>query len=192
MEFENCNMPNKHPGEMAMDHLDAMADGGSSVCTKEPKTRAPRTPRPREMKLLNAIVEGAPSLSAAMRIAGFKEDSSAIRERLEQGGDLRETLDKALTDAGLTLPTTLQRLSLKLDAKRHQTIAGVATITDDNDAQLRAIENTLKLHERAGRIPAAQEGPGSGAHITVNVMTWGESVATGAKIIEGEKVSDSK
>ena len=133
-----------------------------------PRPRSQQCPRPRETKLLQAIVEGK-SVNQALIESGFHPKSNQLRARLKPGGDLREELDKALEAAGITLPRTLQRLSDKLDATKTVVLDKVPTNVDDNDAQLRAIEQTLKLHERAGRIPSAEQG-GTTVKIVVNVQ----------------------
>lgn len=130
----------------------------------------PKTPRPREQRMIADLVSGEPrSVSNVLVRAGFNPGSKSIRNRLIDG-DLREELDRQLEEAGLTLPLAIKRLSTKLDATKRLTIAGEAETVDDNDAQLRAIDMTLKLHERTGRIPSAQESAASGAQITVNIL----------------------
>lgn len=82
-----------------------------------------------------------------------------------EGGQLadpvRETAQAALSLAlrsnGLTVDRVISKVSDKLGAVRHQTVAGVAIEADDNDAQLRAAELGLRLHERAGTIPSERE-----------------------------------
>lgn len=136
----------------------------------------PRVPRPREQKLIAVLADGtARSITDAMRLAKINPNSSAIRERLAPGGDLREQLDKAMTEAGLTLPITMQKLRAKMDATKPLTIAGEAIETDDNDAQLRATDMTIKLLDRAGKLPAEQESAGNSSPITVNVLVVSES-----------------
>ncbi len=134
----------------------------------------PHTPRPREQKLVAILAEGtARSVTDAMMKAGINPASTAIRERLAPGGDLREQLEQAMDLAGLTLPRVLDKLNAKMDAKRLVSIGKEAIETEDNDAQLRATEQVIKLHDRAGTLPSAQEGSGS-SHITVNVLVMGE------------------
>lgn len=136
----------------------------------------PRVPRPREQKLIAVLADGtARSITDAMRLAQINPSSSAIRERLAPGGDLRAQLDKAMEAAGLTLPLTMQKLRAKMDATKPLTVAGEAIITEDNDAQLRATDMTIKLLDRAGKLPAEQESLDSGGAITVNVLVIGES-----------------
>jgi len=134
----------------------------------------PKTPRPREQKLIQILASENPStLSQAMMQAGINPNSTAIRRRLGEGGDLREQLAEALDAAGLTLPRVLQKLNDKMDSKRLVSIGKEAISTDDNDAQLRATEQVIKLHDRAGNLPAAQES-GTSAPITVNILVMGE------------------
>jgi hypothetical protein len=53
-----------------------------------------------------------------------------------------------------------------MDAKKQIMMGKVGISVDDNDAQLRATEQVLKLHERSGRIPSNKEQNG-GANIIV-------------------------
>jgi hypothetical protein len=138
------------------------------IPARQAQAQADLTPRPREQRVIQALVTGeAKTLSAAMVKAGFNPTSRTVRDRFRPGGDLREVLDQELTKAGLTLPRILGKVAAKLDARKHVTVAGEAIITDDNDAQLRATDQALRLHERAGTIPASSESHGPGASITV-------------------------
>jgi len=135
-----------------------------------------RSPRPREQKILDSLISGeASSVSNALVRAGFNPTSSSIRNRLAPGGDLREALDKAMQAEGLTLPFALQKLKSKMDATKTLTIAGEASTQEDNDAQLRATDMTIKLLDRAGKLPAEQGNEASSSPITVNVLVIGES-----------------
>jgi hypothetical protein len=71
-----------------------------------------------------------------------------------------------MVEAGLTLPFALNKLFSKMDAKKQIMMGKVGISVDDNDAQLRATEQVLKLHERSGRIPSNKEQNG-GANIIV-------------------------
>jgi len=138
------------------------------IPARKAQAQADLTPRPREQRVIQALVTGeAKTLSAAMVKAGFNPTSKTVRDRFRPGGDLRGVLDQELTKAGLTLPRILGKVAAKLDARKHVTVAGEAIITDDNDAQLRATDQALRLHERAGTIPASSESHGPGASITV-------------------------
>lgn len=138
----------------------------------------PLTPRPREQKVINALVSGqAKTLSAAMVQAGFNPTSQTVRNRFLPDGDLRQELNQALETAGITMPFMLLKLFAKLDAKKNVAIGKQAIETDDNDAQLRALEIAIKLHDRTGKLPTAQEGS-SGSNITVNVLVMGEKSET--------------
>ena len=138
----------------------------------------PVTPRPREAKLVQILASGdASTVSQAMMQAGINPHSTSIRRRLAEGGDLRQQLDEALEAAGLTLPRVLQKLNAKMDATRIISVDKKAIETEDNDAQLRATEQVIKLHDRAGTLPSAQEGSGS-SNITVNVLVMGEKSET--------------
>lgn len=133
------------------------------------RDKTPATPR--EARALKALVTGeAKSVSAALRIAGFNPNSHQVRERLGQGGALQQLLNDEMESVGLGRKVTLCNLLKHLDARKTQTVAGEAIETSDNDAQLRAIENVIKLQERAGMIPAAAQGEGGSGQITVNVM----------------------
>ena len=137
---------------------------------------APRVPRPREQVLIAALADGtARSVADAMRIARINPSSSAIRTRLAPGGDLRIALDKAMTEAGLTLPFTLNKLKSKMDATKTVQIGMDAIPIDDNNAQLRATDMTIRLLDRAGKLPAEQEQAGGSSSITVNIMVMGDN-----------------
>jgi hypothetical protein len=119
-------------------------------------------------------------------MANFRP-SGDMHARFNPGGDLRLELDKQLQTAGLTLEFALQRVRAKIDSKRLVVVNKVAIETEDNDAQLRAIENVLKLHERAGRIPALQEQQNQSV-ITVNILSFNEAGESAVK----ERVIDVK
>ncbi len=137
----------------------------------------PRVPRPKEQRLVAVLADGtARSITDAMLKAGINPASSSIRERLAPGGDLREQLEQAMEKAGLTLPRILDKLNAKMDATRLINVGKQAISTEDNDAQLRATELVIKLHDRTGKLPTAQEGS-SGSNITVNVLVMGEKDA---------------
>ncbi|HAM39830.1 MAG TPA: hypothetical protein DCP69_00450 [Candidatus Omnitrophica bacterium] len=78
-------------------------------------------------------------------------------------------LQTILTDQGLHADLLVAKVRDKLAASRHQTVAGEAIEADDNDAQLRAVEIGIRLHERAGTIPAPAGGNGGGG-TTINVF----------------------
>ena len=124
------------------------------------------TLRPREMKTLEGIVSGK-SVAAALTGAGFHPSSSTMRQRLRPGGDLAEGLQVLLKSEGLTLQTLVSKTQKKLDAQRRYGSGEDAIVADDNDAQLRAVEIGLRLHERAGTIPSAPGNGGGGTTINV-------------------------
>ena len=139
------------------------------------KIRAPRpgkrtqTNPLKDAILVRALARGL-SVSAAMEAAGYDRNQWRIRKRItDPDGDIRMELSSAMDRAGLTLPRALQKISEKLDATKTLTIAGDAHTQDDNDAQLRAVEQHVKLLERAGMIPSAASESGSSS-ITVNVL----------------------
>src|SRR3990167_7953639 len=78
-------------------------------------------------------------------------------------------LQTILTDQGLHADLLVAKVRDKLAASKHQTVAGEAIEADDNDAQLRAVEIGIRLHERAGTIPAPAGGNGGGG-TTINVF----------------------
>lgn len=134
-----------------------------------------RTPRPRELKMINALVSGeAKTISAAMVQAGFNPTSRSVRDEFLPGRNLHKQLMDALEEAGITLPFMTKKLYAKIEAKKHMTIAGEATEVDDNDAQLRALDIAIKLHDRAGTLPAMSESGGNGSTITVNVLVMND------------------
>ena len=73
-----------------------------------------------------------------------------------------------LDEQGLPLTAALAKLREKLQANRlfngvelrDGKTERVTMTAEDNDAQLRATEAVIGLHERAGTIPAATQGPG--------------------------------
>lgn len=130
-----------------------------------------RTPRPREQKVISALVSGeSKTLSNALITAGFHPCSTTLRDRFAPGGDLRQELDKQLETAGLTVPFALQKLRAKMDATKTLTVAGDALTTDDNDAQLRATDMTIKLLDRAGRLPGEPDKAVSSTTLNVNIL----------------------
>lgn len=146
---------------------------GDQVADLHASTR--KRPRPRETKLLQVLASGnARSVSDAMLQAGINPSSTSIRRRLGEGGDLRKQLDKALDAAGLTLPRILNKLAAKIDAQKTIIVDKAPFPTEDNDAQLRAVEQVLKLHDRTGKLPAIEQGGQGASTITVNVLVMAE------------------
>lgn len=136
---------------------------------------SPNCPRPREQRIIDALVSGeATSVSNALVRAGFNPTSKSIRNRLAPNGDLRLALEKQLDDAGLTMPRIMQKLADKIDAKKYVSINKEARETDDNDAQLRAVAQVIDLHERTGKLPGNESQGNGGSHITVNVLMMAE------------------
>ena len=116
--------------------------------------------RPREARVIESMVAGK-SVSASLREAGFS--NGALRKRLRPGGDLGEALRRTLDDKGLTLDRVIGKVATKMDATRRYGSGEDAIVADDNDAQLRATDQAIRLHERAGTIPAAAaSGGGAG------------------------------
>ena len=123
------------------------------------------TLRPRELKALQGVVAGK-GIAQALTEAGLNANSGAMRERLRGEGDLAQALRVLLDAEGLELQTLVRKTRDKLDSHRRQGSGEDAIEVEDNDAQLRAVEIGLRLHERAGTIPAATP-QGAGASITV-------------------------
>ena len=82
----------------------------------------------------------------------------------------QEVLRDQLQKLDLPLSLTIQTVKALHEAERpygRDAISG-----PDNDARARACELSLKLHERAGTIPAGVQQSGNGTHITVNVLRF--------------------
>jgi len=125
--------------------------------------------RPREMRVVEGIAEGK-TARQALKDAGMSPYNGTMLARLAPQGDLAEALRVLLEQRGLTLDRVVSKVKAKMDSKRHQQVGGVAIEADDNDAQLRAVEIGLRLHERAGTIPAqAQSGAGNVSLTVVEV-----------------------
>jgi hypothetical protein len=132
----------------------------------------PLTPRPREQKLLDILVDGDPrSITDAMLKAGINPSATSIRRRLEEGGDLREQYAERLKKKGLTVDKVLRKTVALMDAKKPVMHDGkVALMTEDNEAQLRATEQGIKLLDRGGLIPAKQDKAAGSTSISVNIL----------------------
>lgn len=105
----------------------------------------------------------------------------------------------ALRSKRLDLDRYLGKLDEKLEAKKEHTVAGVRTISEDNDAQLRAHDTFGDLLSRAGMIPNPGKTSNGGASITVNVLILpeeGESSSTSSskhsQAIDSVSVEESK
>lgn len=99
----------------------------------------------------------------------------ALLERFRDNlGDetIQALLRTELAQAGLTTASAVRKIRDKMDAQKTLTIAGQAHTQDDNDAQLRAVEQAIKLMERAGTMPSAPQSVETGSQITVNVMNF--------------------
>jgi hypothetical protein len=85
----------------------------------------------------------------------------------------RGLLRDVLTRSNLDLERVVGKVAKKLDATRIYGSGEDAITAYDNDAQLRACEIAIKLHERAGTIPTSTEhGPG-GLHLTLVEVHYG-------------------
>ena len=122
------------------------------------------TLRPREMRVIEGIAEGKTAVQA-LRDAGMSPTNGTLKARLAPSGDLAQGLKVLLEQRGLTLDRVVAKVESKLDSTRPLRMAGAdgeAIVADDNDAQLRAVEIGIRLHERAGTIPTATQ-PAGGA-----------------------------
>lgn len=84
--------------------------------------------------------------------------------------DGRAVLKLLLQEHGLTIERLILKLLSLLDAKKLISIGKVPTEVNDNDAQLRAIELSTKLLERAAAVPMAADRQATGDSVTVNVL----------------------
>ena len=134
------------------------------------------TLRPREMRVIEGIAEGKTAVQA-LRDAGMSPTNGTLKARLAPSGDLAQGLKVLLEQRGLTLDRVVKKVEGKLDSTRHQTVGGVAIEADDNDAQLRAVEIGIRLHERAGTIPAPAGGNGGGTTINVFEVVYAPQIA---------------
>jgi len=110
------------------------------------------TLRPREMRVIEGIAEGKTAVQA-LRDAGMSPTNGTLKARLAPSGDLAQGLKVLLEQRGLTLDRVVAKVESKLDSTRPLRMAGAdgeAIVADDNDAQLRAVEIGIRLHERAG------------------------------------------
>ncbi len=83
----------------------------------------------------------------------------------------RTALGIVLENQGLTVDRVVRKIGEKLESRRRQTIAGKAVLADDNDAQLRACDQALRLHGLAGTIPSERTGGTSVGSLTINVLS---------------------
>ena len=95
----------------------------------------------------------------------------------------REKLQTVLTEQGLLPTLVVAKVREKLDATRPYMLSvegekgkREAIEGDDNDAQLRACELAIKLHERAGTIPAPAGGNGGGTTINVFEVVYAPQI----------------
>jgi hypothetical protein len=77
-------------------------------------------------------------------------------------------LQAVLRETGLDIKTLVIKIAEQLQAQRPY--GKEAILSADNDAQLRACELAIKLHERAGTIPAITEAPQSQGHGYVRML----------------------
>ena len=112
-----------------------------------------------------------PQREAVVLKALMTGSRATVDRALEQTGLTRQELTRQLTESGLSMRRILRKFAEKLEAKKllvSRGSHGLETLeADDNDAQLRAAEGAVRLHERAGTIPAPSEPHGPGASITV-------------------------
>lgn len=148
-----------------------------------PSQAATVTLRPREMRVIAGIAEGQ-SVRAALRDAGFSNGhSGSMEERLRPGGDLAFALAQLLDSKRVGMERLIEHAESKLTATRVFNAArgrdGAGRVVtecievEDNDAQLRANEHLVGLHERAGTIPAGHVSSGTSVgQITVNIVQY--------------------
>lgn len=101
-------------------------------------------------------------------------------------------VQQALEQSNLTLRRLTDKVAEKLDAEKPVMLSvegekGTRECinTADNDAQLRACDLALKLHERAGTIPAAASSGPTVGHMTVNILRFDAS-APQALVVEAQ------
>lgn len=149
---------------------------GVTVPPRHPSPAGPPTVtlRPREMRVIANKALGM-STEAALKDAGFSP-GGYMKTRLMPGGDLSIALGKLLDETGAGLKRVVAKAGDKLEARRvfnaskgrdekGRSVTECIEVAD-NDAQLRAAELLIGLHERAGTIPtsAAQGVTGGSLH----------------------------
>lgn len=108
---------------------------------------------------------------AASVIAHAVKPSSGLPTQIpaEAHHAAQSVLQAILERQGLTVDRIVAKAREKLDATTKKTIARKATTLADNDAQLRAADLAIRLHERAGTIPAIQEQARGGTGLSVQI-----------------------
>lgn len=119
---------------------------------REYKRRRRAAARDAAKAIVRAVVQRGPGRSLLAQDA-----------EVAQAG--RDVLQETLKRSNLDMERIAGKVSSKLDATRPYSGGKAGCIVaDDNDAQLRACELGIRLHERAGTIPAAAtQGPGAGS-----------------------------
>jgi hypothetical protein len=115
--------------------------------------------------------EAGKLVSAAVQATQRRQQAQPVRVE----NTVKTVLGLTLVNKGLTLDRVCGKIADKLEAKRHQTVAGKAMCADDNDAQLRATEQAIRLHERAGTIPAQAQSTSGNMSLTVIEVNYHDS-----------------
>jgi hypothetical protein len=133
--------------------------------------RARTSPRKRDM------------VETVQRALGVRARGKPRKLALEAVTEGQAVLRAVLRATGIDISTVATKIKAQLEAERP--FGKDAIMSADNDAQLRACDLSLKLHERAGTIPAAAEGHHGGISITVVEVHYG-SEAPRDVVVEGE------
>lgn len=131
-------------------------------------------PRPRETRVITALAQGKP-VSVALRDAGYHPQSTAMRNRLKPGGDLREAWANALIAANVTKERVAEVISSTLEAKRvtyAPEAPGGCIEAPDHTARLGAAKLAREALQDAGELPVNQAADAGGSQITVNILSF--------------------
>lgn len=109
---------------------------------------------------------------AIAQAAGEYEKGRPVALRDAAGAVGQGLLRDVLERSNLAMERLAGKLSEKVESKKYQQIGKETIIADDNDAQLRAIEMSLGLHERAGSIPAGVAQASGGNSVTIVEMHY--------------------
>ncbi len=90
---------------------------------------------------------------------------------------LRDALDRAKVPLDVVIGKAAEKLEASRPYNGYQLVDGTAQshtlMAQDNDAQLRATELLVDLHERAGTIPCRSNPDRSnGSHVTINLIKF--------------------
>lgn len=84
----------------------------------------------------------------------------------------QHALNMVLKAHGLELSRIVGKVNEKLDATRYYNGKDETILAQDNDAQLRAAEIAIGLHERAGTIPSSATSAPGGNSVTIVEMHY--------------------